>query len=81
MSTLRTFKVDGILLALRPKEHAVLETLIGRAGKAVSKTALHEHAFGIGDAANAEVVEVYVHRLRKRLHGTGAQIVTLRGLG
>ena len=77
----RTFRLNGELLLLRPKEHAVLEVLMSRPGKAVSKTALHEHVFHLGEAANAEAVEVYVHRLRKRLQGSGVGIVTLRGLG
>jgi len=80
-SVARTFRVRGELLALRPKEHAVLEVLMSRAGKAVSKSALHESIFNLGDSAGAEAVEVYVHRLRKRLNGSGLGIVTLRGLG
>ena len=77
----RMFRLNGELLLLRPKEHAVLEVLMSRPGKAVSKTALHEHVFHLGENANAEAVEVYVHRLRKRLQGSGVGIVTLRGLG
>jgi two-component system response regulator TctD len=80
-SVARTFRVAGDLLVLRPKEHAVLEVLMSRAGKAVSKGALHERVFDLGETANAEAVEVYVHRLRKRLLGSGVAIVTLRGLG
>jgi two-component system response regulator TctD len=77
----RMFRVDGKPLALRPREHAVLEVLIARAGKAVSKSSLHEHVFELDDTAGAEAVEVYIHRLRKRLQGSGVAIVTLRGLG
>ena len=80
-SVARTFRVRGELLALRPREHAVLEVLMARAGKAVSKSALHESIFNLGQHAGTEAVEVYVHRLRKRLHGSGLGIVTLRGLG
>jgi two-component system response regulator TctD len=77
----RIFRLNGELLALRPKEHAVLETLIARAGKAVAKASLYEHIFKMEETANAEAVEVYIHRLRKRLQGSGIAIVTLRGLG
>jgi two-component system response regulator TctD len=69
------------MLALRPKEHAVLEVLIARAGKAVAKSSLREHVFSMGESTSAEAVEVYVHRLRKHLQGSGVGIVTLRGLG
>jgi two-component system response regulator TctD len=77
----RMFRMHGKPLALRPREHAVLEVLISRVGKAVSKSSLHEHVFKLDDTAGAEAVEVYVHRLRKQLQGSGIAIVTLRGLG
>jgi two-component system response regulator TctD len=77
----RMFRLRGEMLVLRPKEHAVLEVLIARAGKAVAKASLHERIFDLGESASAEAVEVYVHRLRKRLQGSGVGIVTLRGLG
>ena len=77
----RMFRLRGEMLVLRPKEHAVLEVLIARAGKAVAKASLHERIFNLGESASAEAVEVYIHRLRKRLQGSGVGIVTLRGLG
>ena len=77
----RTFRLRGEVLLLRPKEHAVLEVLIARAGKAVPKASLHERVFELGETASPEAVEVYVHRLRKRLSGSDVAIVTLRGLG
>jgi two-component system response regulator TctD len=80
-STGRMFRLDGKALVLRPREHAVLEVLLLRAGKAVSKEALFEKVFDLGATSNADCVEIYVHRLRKRLDGSGVAIVTLRGLG
>ena len=80
-SVARMFRLGGAVLVLRPKEHAVLEVLMARAGKAVAKAALHERIFDLGESASAEAVEVYIHRLRKRLVGSGVGIVTLRGLG
>jgi two-component system response regulator TctD len=77
----RVFTLQGQRLLLRPKEHAVLEVLLLRMGKVISKPALHEHVFAIDAATGQDVVEIYIHRLRKRLHGTGLAIVTLRGLG
>ena len=77
----RTFRLGGELLALRPKEHAVLEALIQRAGKAVSKTSLHEHVFSLDAATSPEAVEIYIHRLRRKFEGSAVAIVTLRGLG
>ena len=80
-SARRTFRLGEQVIALRPKEHALLEALILSAGKAVSKAKLHETLFELETGTSPEAVEVYVHRLRRHLEGTGATIVTLRGLG
>jgi two-component system response regulator TctD len=77
----RMFRLRSAPLKLRPREHAVLEVLFLRAGKVVSKEALHEKIFDLDAAASPESVEVYVHRVRKHLEGTGVAIVTVRGLG
>jgi len=77
----RTFTCRGAALNLTPREHAVLEGLIRRAGKAISKETLFEQVFTLGDESNPDAIEVYVHRLRKKIEGTGAVITTLRGLG
>jgi two-component system response regulator TctD len=47
----------------------------------VSKEALYEKVFDLDATASADCVEIYVHRLRKRLDGSGVVIVTVRGLG
>ena len=77
----RLFRVNGQRLLLRPKEHAVLEVLLMRMGKVVSKALLHERVFSMEATTSADVVEIYIHRLRKHLVETGVSIVTLRGLG
>ena len=59
----------------------MLEVLLSRAGKAVAKGALHDRVFALEETASAEAIEVYIHRLRRRLQGSGVGIVTLRGLG
>ena len=77
----RLFTMHGKRLVLRPKEHAVLEVLLMRVGRVVSKATLHERVFPLEASTGQDVVEIYIHRLRKHLHGTGVSIVTLRGLG
>jgi two-component system response regulator TctD len=77
----RVFTLHGQRLSLRPKEHAVLEVLLTRMGKAVSKAALYERVFSMEATTSQDVVEIYIHRLRKQFHDTGISIVTLRGLG
>ena len=47
----------------------------------VSKAALTETVFGLNDDANPNAIEIYVHRVRKKLEGSGVGIGTLRGIG
>jgi two-component system, OmpR family, response regulator TctD len=77
----RLFAIDGTVLHLSPREHALLEALLRRAGATVSKQALIESAYGFGDEANPSAIEVHIHRLRKKLENTAVSIATLRGLG
>ena len=77
----RLFRINGRRLQLRPKEHAVLEVLLMRMGKVVSKALLHERVFSLETSTGQDVVEIYIHRLRKQFVETGVSIVTLRGLG
>ncbi len=77
----RRFVMAGCTVDLPPREHDLLETLVLQAGRPVSKWALAER-LSSGDAVlSHDALEVYVHRLRRRLRGTGAGIQTLRGLG
>lgn len=77
----RLFTQGGQPLVLPPREHGVLEVLITRAGKPVSKQLLCDQLCTLDEAISPEAVEIYVHRLRKRLEGGAARIRTLRGLG
>ncbi|MEX2695327.1 response regulator [Rhizobium mongolense] len=77
----RQFSLSGQALQLTPREHAVLEHLIMKAGVTVTKASLSEGVFGFDDVADPSAIEIYVHRLRKKLEGSSIQIVTLRGLG
>ncbi|MBL8481633.1 MAG: response regulator [Rhodocyclaceae bacterium] len=77
----RAFQLDGRLLSFTPREHAVLEALMLRAGKPISKQVLYEKIFDYDAQANTEAVEIYVSRVRKKLDHPDLHIVTLRGLG
>ena len=50
-------------------------------GRTVSKQALHDSIFAQEDEAGTDAVDLYVHRLRRRLEGHRAAIITLRGVG
>ncbi len=77
----RSFLLSGETLALTPRERAVLEVLILRNGRAINKETLSEKIFGLDESVNPDAIEIYVHRLRKKLERSDAVIVTLRGLG
>jgi two-component system response regulator TctD len=77
----RQFQLAGKDLALTQREHAVLETLILASGRVVSKASLTETVFGLDDDASTNAIEIYVHRVRKKLEDSDVAIGTLRGLG
>jgi two-component system response regulator TctD len=77
----RLASVCGKPLALTPRELGVLEALISRQGRPVARDTLFEKVFNFDEMANPEAIEIYVHRLRKKLEGSGAVVTTLRGLG
>jgi two-component system response regulator TctD len=80
----RMFSYCGEPLALTPREHALLEALISRPGRALSKEKLFDEVFALDDEANLDAIELYVHRIRKKLDRRpdgGAAIATLRGIG
>ena len=80
-TTSRQVAVAGRALALTPRELAVFEVLAARLGKPVSRETLFEKIFAFDAEARSEAIEIYVHRLRKKLEGSGAAVSTLRGLG
>jgi two-component system, OmpR family, response regulator TctD len=80
-SNSRQFSLGGAALQLTRRERSVLEALIQRAGRPVGKTSLAERVFGFEDEANPSAIEIYVHRVRKKLEGSDVGISTLRGLG
>ena len=80
----RLFTYGGVQLALTPREYAVLEALITRPGRAVSKEKLFDEVFALDDDANLDAIDLYIHRVRKKLDkvaDNGAAITTLRGIG
>jgi two-component system, OmpR family, response regulator TctD len=77
----RMFTLKGEVLSLTPREHAVLEQLVLKAGRAVSKAALSASIYDFETDVDPSAMEIYVHRLRRKLEGSCAEIATLRGLG
>lgn len=77
----KLFTLDREPLALSPREHAVLRTLIQHSGEPMSKQEILERLFSDEQDVRPEAVEVLVHRLRRRLESGKVRITTLRGLG
>lgn len=77
----REFTAAGQPLKLTPRERAVLEVLMLNMGRTVSKAALADSIFSLGEDTAPSTIEIYVSRLRKKIAGADAGIFTLRGLG
>lgn len=68
-------------LDLSPREGALLKALIAQPGHGITKERLAALVFPAGEDVQADAIEVVVHRLRRKLAGSGAEIMTLRGVG
>jgi len=68
-------------LPLPPRERSLLEALMLKAGRTVSRQALQDAIFSLDEEASADAVDLYLHRLRKKLEASQATIITLRGVG
>jgi two-component system OmpR family response regulator len=67
--------------ALSPLELSLLETLLLLVGKVVSKENFLENISDWDESLGTNAIEVYMHRLRKKLLSVGIEVRTVRGLG
>lgn len=77
----RGASVSGKALALSAQETSVLEVLLARFGRVVSKEQLVEQLYSYDHEVSHNAIEVYVHRLRKKLEGAGITVRTQYGRG
>ncbi len=77
----RQVLAGGVALDVPRRELAVLECLLERRGRIVSKAQLTDHVYGVGADVDDTAVEPHVSRLRRRLSTHGVSIKTARGLG
>ncbi len=68
-------------LSLTSRELALLEVLMLKATKVVSKAAILEHLCNWDNEITDNAIEVHVSRLRKKLNAFSIEIRTIRGLG
>lgn len=77
----RTASISGHALPLSLHELSVLEVLVRRFGRPVSKEQLVEQIYTYDQEVSHNAIEVYVHRLRKKIGRTGLVVRTLYGRG
>ncbi len=73
--------INDQVLDLSAREVGLLEVLLQRTGRLVSKDQLVDHLCEWGEEVSNNAIEVYVHRLRKKIEIGGIRIATVRGLG
>ena len=77
----RVAYLDEQMLELSAREISLLEVLLQRAGRLVSKDQLVERLCEWGEEVSTNAIEVYIHRLRKKIERGPVRIATVRGLG
>jgi len=75
--------VNGRPLALRPREGALLEILLRRAGEPIHRELLLSSLYSLDEEIGSNTLDVHVHHLRRKLAEAGARvtIATVRGHG
>src|SRR5262245_15693673 len=73
----------GRAIALSPKEAMLLELLMRRAGEVVTRDMIAENVWDSDFNAFANLIEVFVNRLRQKIDaGAGSSVITtVRGVG
>lgn len=79
--TQRIASVRDQALDLSAREITLLEIFLARTGRVVNKEQIIDLLCQWGEEVSANAVEVYVHRLRKKLEPANIKLATLRGLG
>ena len=80
----RELRVNGVAVEMTGTKLALLEHLMQNAGVVLSRDQLREHVWGDGPEPTSNVVDIYVHYVRRKLKSAGLTddpIRTVRGLG
>jgi two-component system OmpR family response regulator len=74
--------IKGQPVELSPREAVLLELLLTQADKVVTKEAIATAWAAVGNEVGiGNTAEVHIHRLRRKVEGSGLVIRTVRGLG
>ncbi len=80
----REVRINGETVELTGTEFALLEYLMRNAGQVLSRDQLREEVWGSGFEPASNVVDIYIHYVRRKLKAAGLArdpIRTVRGLG
>ncbi|MBP7649008.1 MAG: response regulator transcription factor [Phenylobacterium sp.] len=79
----RSLEIGGVPVGITPRELALLEHLLRRAGQVVPKPLLEDQLYAMDAEVTPNALEVAVSRLRKRLSAAGADLMlrTAHGVG
>ena len=77
----RRASVGGEMLELSPREWMLFDLLLTQRDKVVTKDQIAETWAVERTESNPGSIEVYIHRLRRKLETSGLAIRTVRGLG
>ena len=79
----REVRAGGRAIAVPRRELALLELLVGRAGRVVQRAHLESELYGLDVEVSANALEALVSRLRRRLEeeDAGVEVRTVRGVG
>lgn len=73
--------IGGRALEVSARELCILEVLLRNIGHVVSKRQLLEKMYGWDEEVSENAIEVFIHRLRKKMDGAEVSIRNIRGLG
>ncbi|GHC31163.1 DNA-binding response regulator [Kushneria pakistanensis] len=74
-------ELNQTVMELPTRELRLMACLLRHAEKVISRADLMAEAFGGDDSLRDNALEVYIHRLRRRLEGSDIHIRTVRGMG
>jgi two-component system response regulator TctD len=74
--------IAGAAIHLSVRETDIVEVLIRRGNHVIPRRILEDQLFGTSDELGSNAVEVYIHRLRRKIEDkAGVSIQTIRGIG
>jgi two-component system OmpR family response regulator len=73
--------IDGRKIDLSARELSLLELLLRSHGRLVTKNQLVEHLLGFGSEVGRNAIEVYIHRIRRKIESAAVRITTIPGMG